>query len=256
MINARAETVATKPSFREALKKRRCLIPADGFYEWKKDGKTKTPFCFTMADDSTFAFAGIWETWKNPVGQLIETCSIITTTPNVLLQDVHDRMPVILPDDAYDPWLDPGFQKTDAVGELLKPFDPSLMRQYEVSSRVNLVKNDDAACAEPVDGALSATCWRRVGKFTSWELTCSPSFARNSAAVEENKPQADISVQTWTRLSNTAFRWPTLRILWPQSPVGVVYRLDFGASDSWVITDLRLKVPEVATAQINDFWCH
>jgi putative SOS response-associated peptidase YedK len=150
MINARAETVATKPAFREALKKRRCLIPADGFYEWKKDGKTKTPFCFTMADESLFAFAGLWEQWKNPEGQLVETCSIITTTPNALLADVHDRMPVILPDDAYDLWLDPGFQKTDAICEVLNPFDAKLMRRYEVSSRVNLVKNDDAACAEPV----------------------------------------------------------------------------------------------------------
>jgi putative SOS response-associated peptidase YedK len=116
----------------------------------KKNGKTKTPFCFTMADESIFAFAGIWEQWKNPEGQLVETCSIITTTPNALLQDVHDRMPVILPDEAYDLWLDPGFQKTDAVCDLLKPFDPALMRRYEVSSRVNLVKNDDAACAEAV----------------------------------------------------------------------------------------------------------
>jgi putative SOS response-associated peptidase YedK len=150
MINARAETVATKPSFRDALKKRRCLIPADGFYEWKKDGKTKIPFCFTMADDSIFAFAGLWEQWKNPEGRLVETCSIITTTPNALLQDVHDRMPVILPDDGYDLWLDPGYEKTDAVCDLLKLFNPALMRRYEVSSRVNLVKNNDAACAEPV----------------------------------------------------------------------------------------------------------
>lgn len=145
-----SQRVATKPSFREAIKKRRCLIPADGFYEWKKDGKVKTPFCFTMADDSIFAFAGLWETWKNPEGQLVETCSIITTTPNSLLQDVHDRMPVILPDDTYDLWLDPGFQKADAVCDLLKPFDSASMRRYEVSNRVNLVKNNDAACAEPV----------------------------------------------------------------------------------------------------------
>jgi len=150
MINARAETLATKPAFRDALRQRRCLIPADGFYEWKKVGKVKTPLCFTMADDSIFAFAGLWETWKNPAGQLVETCSIITTTPNSLLQDVHDRMPVILPDDAYDLWLDPGFQKTNAVCDLLKPFDAKLMRRYEVSSRVNLVKNNDAACVEPV----------------------------------------------------------------------------------------------------------
>jgi putative SOS response-associated peptidase YedK len=150
MINARAETVASKPSFRDALKKRRCLIPADSFYEWRKDGKVKTPFCFTKTDDSIFAFAGLWEQWKNPEGQLIETCSIITTTPNSLLADVHDRMPVILADEAYDLWLDPGFQKTDAVCALLKPYDPALMRRYEVSRRVNLVNNDDAACAEPV----------------------------------------------------------------------------------------------------------
>jgi putative SOS response-associated peptidase YedK len=84
--------VATKPAVREALKKRRCLIPADGFHEWKKEGKTKTPFCFTMADNSIFAFAGIWETWKNPEGRLVETCSIITTKPNALCADVHDRM--------------------------------------------------------------------------------------------------------------------------------------------------------------------
>jgi putative SOS response-associated peptidase YedK len=103
-----------------------------------------------MADESIFAFAGIWEQWKNPEGEIVETCSIITTTPNSLLQDVHDRMPVILPEDTYDLWLDPGYQKTDTIRDVLKPFNPDLMRRYEVSSRVNLVKNDDAACAEPV----------------------------------------------------------------------------------------------------------
>jgi putative SOS response-associated peptidase YedK len=150
MINARAETVATKPAFREAIRKRRCLIPADAFYEWKKNGKVKTPFCITMVDDSIFAFAGIWDSWRNSEGKALETCSIITTTPNALLADIHDRMPVILPDDAYDLWLDPGFQKADAICDLLKPFDPALMRRYEVSSRVNLAMYDDAACAEPV----------------------------------------------------------------------------------------------------------
>ena len=150
MINARAETVASKPAFRESIRKRRCLIPADGFYEWRKNGKVKTPFCFTMADDSIFAFAGIWDSWRNPGGQTIETCSIITTTPNALLIDIHDRMPVILPDDAYDLWLDPGFQKTDAVCDLLRPFNADLMRRFEVSNRVNLVRNDDAECGEPV----------------------------------------------------------------------------------------------------------
>lgn len=150
MINARAETVASKPAFRDALKKRRCLIPADGFFEWKANGKTKTPFCFTMADDGLFAFAGIWDSWRSPGGQTVETCSIITTTPNALLQDVHDRMPVILPDDSYDLWLDPGFQNQVAICDMLKPFGPAQMRRYEVSTRVNLVKNDDSACIEPV----------------------------------------------------------------------------------------------------------
>ena len=102
-----------------------------------------------MADDSIFAFAGIWDSWRNPEGQTIETCSIITTTPNALLADIHDRMPVNLPDDAYDLWLDPGLQKADTICDLLKPFDPALMRRYEVSNRVNLVKNDDRECAEP-----------------------------------------------------------------------------------------------------------
>ncbi len=85
MINARAETIADKPAIREAVSKRRCLIPADGFYEWRKDGNAKIPFCFTMADESVFAFAGIWDSWRNPERQVIQTCSIITTTPNALV---------------------------------------------------------------------------------------------------------------------------------------------------------------------------
>jgi putative SOS response-associated peptidase YedK len=156
MINARAETVAAKPAFRDAIKKRRCLVPADGFYEWKKEPQGKTPFCFTMADDRLFAFAGIWDSWRSPEGQTMETCSIITTAPNALCADVHDRMPVILPEDAYDLWLDPGFQKADAVCDLLRPFDANLMRRFPVSSRVNLVRNDDPACAEPVVRADAA----------------------------------------------------------------------------------------------------
>jgi putative SOS response-associated peptidase YedK len=155
MINARAETIAAKAAIRDAVRKRRCLIPADGFYEWKKEGKAKTPFCFTLADGGLFAFAGIWDTWRSPEGQALETCSIITTTPNSLCADVHDRMPVILADDAYDIWLDPGFQKADAVCDLLKPFDAALMRRYPVNSRINFVKNDDPACAEPVARAAA-----------------------------------------------------------------------------------------------------
>jgi putative SOS response-associated peptidase YedK len=146
MINAQAETVADKPAYRESFKSRRCLIPADGFYEWKKEGKTNQPFHFGMADDLLFAFAGIWDRWKNPQSKVIETCSIITTTPNDLLADVHDRMPVILPLEHYDLWLDPGFKQTDDLTGLLRPYESSLMRRYPVSTRVNLVKNDYLEC--------------------------------------------------------------------------------------------------------------
>jgi len=100
-----------------------------------------------MRDDSLFAFAGIWDRWKNPLGEVIETCSILTTTPNALLLDVHDRMPVILPIDHYDLWLDPGLKSTDALREMLRPYEPSLMKRYPVSTRVNQVKNDDPDCA-------------------------------------------------------------------------------------------------------------
>ena len=100
-----------------------------------------------MADDSIFAFAGIWDRWKNPQGEVIETCLVITTKPNALLADVHDRMPVILPIGHYDLWLDPGFKQTDDLKELLRPFEAELMKRYPVSTRVNLVKNDDPDCA-------------------------------------------------------------------------------------------------------------
>jgi putative SOS response-associated peptidase YedK len=148
MINARAETIAEKPAFREPLLSRRCLIPADGFYEWSKYSKEKFPFCFTLADESVFAFAGIWDRWKNPDEEWIETCSIITTSANTLLSGIHDRMPVILKPESYDLWLDPGFKKTDDLLDLLKPFPADAMRHHRVSTRVNSVKNDDPACAE------------------------------------------------------------------------------------------------------------
>ena len=153
MINARSETAAAKPSFQEPLRSRRCLIPADGFYEWRREGKQKLPFCFTMADDSIFAFAGLWDRWRNPQGQFIESCTILTTAPNELMQDVHDRMPVVLPQDMYDLWLDPGFAKVDELQSLLKPYPADAMRRYRVSQRVNQVRNDDPECAAEVEAA-------------------------------------------------------------------------------------------------------
>jgi putative SOS response-associated peptidase YedK len=145
MINARSETASLKPAFREALQSRRCLIPADGFYEWQQTGKTKQPFCFEVNEGSMFAFAGIWERWKTT-----ETCVILTTTPNTVTATVHDRMPVILERDNYDVWLDPGMRNMKAVSGLLKPYDARLMRCYPVSTRVNQVSNDDKECSEPV----------------------------------------------------------------------------------------------------------
>ncbi len=148
MINARAETVARTPAFRDPFRSRRCLIPADAFYEWSKQGKQKSPFCFSMADDSLFAFAGVWDRWRNPDKEWIETCSIITTSANTLLSGIHDRMPVIMKRESYDLWLDPGFKKADDLLDLLKPFPSDAMRHHRVGTRVNSVKNDDPACAE------------------------------------------------------------------------------------------------------------
>jgi putative SOS response-associated peptidase YedK len=151
MINARSETAGTLPAFRDAMKSRRCLIPADGFYEWQKKGKTKQPYCFEVNDGSLFAFAGLWDRWKDPNGQWIKTCSILTTTPNALTAPVHDRMPVILDPDIYDLWLDPGMKDVHAMSDMLKPYDARLMRSYPVSTRINSVVNDDPQCAAPVE---------------------------------------------------------------------------------------------------------
>jgi len=149
-INARSETAATKPAFRDPLKFRRCLIPADGFYEWKQTGASKQPFCFEVNGGELFAFAGLWDGWKNLEGQWIKTCSILTTTPNAVTSTVHDRMPVILHPDNYDLWLDPGMQNLEAISELLKPYDAKAMGCYPVSTRINHAANDDEECSRPV----------------------------------------------------------------------------------------------------------
>jgi putative SOS response-associated peptidase YedK len=151
MINARSETASTKPAFRDPMKFRRCMVPADGFYEWRRTGTQKQPFCFEVNDGELFAFAGLWDRWRDPSGQWIRSCSILTTTPNAVTSTVHDRMPVILDPDSYDLWLDPGMQDVATVCDLLKPYEARLMRCYPVSARVNHVNNDDAECAEPVE---------------------------------------------------------------------------------------------------------
>lgn len=149
MINARCESAADRPAFAQALELRRCLIPADGFYEWQRMGKSKQPYCIALANDDIFAFAGIWERWKAPDGNWIKSCSILTTSANELVRDVHDRMPVILPPESYDLWLDPGFKDRDGIADLLKPMSAAAMKKYPVSTRVNSVDNDDAECSAP-----------------------------------------------------------------------------------------------------------
>ena len=151
MINARSETAASKPAFRDALRFRRCMIPADGFYEWQRAGKTKQPYCFEVNEGELFTFAGLWERWKDPSGNPVETCSILTTTPNAVAATIHDRMPVILDPDDYDLWLDPGMRDAGVASELLKPCDARRMRCFPVSARINHVANDDAECSAPME---------------------------------------------------------------------------------------------------------
>ena len=151
MINARSETAGTKPAFRDALKFRRCLIPADGFYEWQKTATAKQPYCFEVVDGKLFAFAGIWDRWRDPNNNIVESCSILTTSPNAVTSAVHDRMPVILDPDLYDIWLDPGMRDLTMASELLKPYDAHQMRCYPISTRINHVSNDDEECSAPME---------------------------------------------------------------------------------------------------------
>ncbi|MFH1809497.1 MAG: SOS response-associated peptidase [Pseudomonadota bacterium] len=150
LINARSETAPDKPSFRAAFKRRRCLVPADGFYEWKKSGKAKQPFCIRLRDDRPFAIAGLWEHWQGPDGQVVESCTLLTTEPNAMMAKIHDRMPVILDPADFDLWLDPGVDKADPLRPLLAPFDDKQMRAYEVSSRVGSPAANDPSCIAPV----------------------------------------------------------------------------------------------------------
>jgi putative SOS response-associated peptidase YedK len=147
MINARAETVAEKPSFRRAFRVRRCLILADGFYEWKKTDDGKQPYHVKMEDGSLFAFAGLWETWQN--GEEIRSCTIITTDANDLMSEIHHRMPVILHPEDYAMWLDHDFEEKEVLTTLLKPYPADVMEAYPVSRRVNKPSNNEPSVLEP-----------------------------------------------------------------------------------------------------------
>jgi putative SOS response-associated peptidase YedK len=147
MINARAETVASKPAFRAAFKRRRCLILADGFFEWQKQGKTKQPFYMHLDDQQPFAFAGLWERWGKSE-EPIDSCTIITTEPSELMRDIHDRMPVILEPADYELWLDPEFENYEYLGSMLRPYLDERLVAEPVSSHVNNPRNDNPQCVE------------------------------------------------------------------------------------------------------------
>jgi putative SOS response-associated peptidase YedK len=149
MINARAESVAMKPAYRSAFNKGRCLIVADGFYEWKKTGKNKQPFFVRLKDDEPFAFAGLSEHWHRG-DQVIESCAIITTEPNELMEGIHDRMPVILSPEDYELWLEPDFHGQGKLLEMLKPYPAEDMEAYPVSTVVNNPRNEVQECIEGV----------------------------------------------------------------------------------------------------------
>ncbi|MEN9260551.1 MAG: SOS response-associated peptidase [Thermostichus sp. HHBFW_bins_43] len=168
LINARSETVAEKPSFRTAFRRRRCLIPADGFYEWamamppsssgQDMGKqSKQPYWFHLREQPVFAFAGIWERWQSPEGTELETCAILNTTANRLMQPLHERMPVILAEPAYDRWLDPQVQDPNLLLPLLRPYPSEAMEAYPVSTHVNNPRHEDPACRDPIGDPLLAS---------------------------------------------------------------------------------------------------
>jgi putative SOS response-associated peptidase YedK len=148
MINARAETAPEKPSFRRAFRERRCLIPADGFYEWERTNGSKQPYYIHMKEGRPFAFAGLWESWKDDGGPEIRSCAILTTKPNALAGEIHDRMPVILPAGSYDVWLEPEADRDELYG-LLAPYPEDEMEAYPVSRFVNSPQNNDPRCIEP-----------------------------------------------------------------------------------------------------------
>ncbi|MEL6193160.1 MAG: SOS response-associated peptidase [Bacteroidota bacterium] len=149
MINARGETIHQKPSYKESFQKRRCLVLADGFYEWQKLEKGKQPMWISLNAHERFYMAGIYSYWKSPEGKWLETFSVITTSPNPLMAPIHDRMPVILPENLVDDWLDPSME-IELLLKLLVPYDETLMTTHPVSSRVGNVRNDDAELIQPL----------------------------------------------------------------------------------------------------------
>ncbi len=150
LINARAETAAEKPAFRAAFGRRRCLVAADGFYEWQRTGPHKQPYFFHLGDDGPFGFAGLWETWQGPGPSPLESCTLLTTEANDLVRPIHDRMPVIVAPADYALWLDPAVVEPQRLRRLLAPYPSGEMAAYAVSTRINNPGNEDPCCIEPL----------------------------------------------------------------------------------------------------------
>lgn len=148
LINARAETAGRLPAFRAAFQRRRCLVPADGFYEWRRAGKQRQPFFFHLRDDEVFAFAGLWEHWEGADHSELETCTILTTDANAAVRPVHDRMPVMLGPEAYEPWLDPA-TPAETLSALLRPYPEDALRSVAIGSYVNSPKHEGPECVAP-----------------------------------------------------------------------------------------------------------
>jgi len=152
MINAKAETIAERPAYREAFKKRRCIIPADAFYEWQETGQSlKQPYAIAMKDRSVFGFAGLWETWTDKAsGETIRSCTIITTEPNKLCAPIHNRMPAILDPADYEPWLGERAASSGALQKMLKPFPAKQMEAFKIGKKIGNVKYDEPDLVNPV----------------------------------------------------------------------------------------------------------
>ncbi|MGB9689461.1 SOS response-associated peptidase [Thermogutta sp.] len=152
LINARAETVSTRPAFRTAARHRRCLIPADGFYEWKASPSGKQAYFVRLRGDKLFALAGLWDQWHSPTGEILETCTILTVDPNPLVARFHNRMPLILPPEAYDLWLNPAIVQFDKLRDWIRPYPDEEMEVVAVSSYVNSIRHEGPRCIEPATG--------------------------------------------------------------------------------------------------------
>src|SRR5688572_3768310 len=164
MFNARAETLTTSPAFREAFKRRRCLIPAESFYEWKREGGVRQPYRVVREDGRPLAFAGLWAGWKDPSSEVVRrTCTIVTTTPNEAMAGLHDRMPVLIRDDAWQRWLSPSVAAPDELLAMLGPTDEIALRIYAVNRDVNDVRRDGPELIEPLAVAAAAPAEGTLG---------------------------------------------------------------------------------------------